>query len=90
MYNIDNKYDLPRDVISSDFLCQIIGDKEIVIENYKCIQTISNNLIEIKGFKNNLFIKGNNLTILYYNNYCMKIGGVINEISLLRNSNTYK
>ena len=47
MFNVDNDLDMPRDVIHGECLCQIIGRNEIVIENYKCIKSITDTDIEI-------------------------------------------
>ena len=34
MFNVDDKYDLPRDVVHKDSLIEIIGRNEFVVENY--------------------------------------------------------
>ena len=72
MFNVDNDLDMPRDVIHGECLCQIIGRNEIVIENYKCIKSITDTDIEIVCKK-------------YKNNQSMAIGGYICEISFLQN-----
>ena len=33
MFNVDDKYDLPRDVVHKDSLIEIIGRNEFVVEN---------------------------------------------------------
>ena len=81
MYNIDDKYGYPRDVLKNECLCQIIGQSEIVIENYKCITKISGSEIEVLCKKYKIHITGSNLNIEYYNNESMVLGGCIHEIS---------
>lgn len=83
MFNVDNEKEIPRDVINNECLCQIIGKKEIIIENYKFIKTITNTNIEIicKNYK--ILIIGEKLNIEYYNSESMVVGGIICEISFL-------
>lgn len=80
MFNVDNEYGIPRDVINNECLCQVTGRREIVIENYKCIKTITDIEIEIICKKYIIHIMGTNLVINYYNSESMVIGGCINEI----------
>lgn len=81
MFNVDDEHDLPRDVIKHECLCQITGRSEIVLENYKCIKTITDTEIEVVCKKYKIHVIGMNLLIKYYNNQSMVIGGCINEIS---------
>ena len=85
MFNVDNDLDMPRDVIHGECLCQIIGRNEIVIENYKCIKSITDTDIEIVCKKYKIIINGTGLNIKYYNHQSMAIGGYICEISFLQN-----
>ena len=43
MFNVDDKYDLPRDVVHKDSLIEIIGRNEFVVENYRCLKEIKDN-----------------------------------------------
>ena len=81
MYNIDNNYDLPRDVLSKDTLCQLIGRNEIVLENYRCVKSINDKEIEVLCKKYRIIIKGECLYIKYYNNESMVVGGTVYEVS---------
>lgn len=83
MFNVDNEYDIPRDVINGESLLQMTGRRELIIENYRCIKSISDNEIEIICKKYNVHIKGIDLMIKYYNCQSMVIGGEIDEISFL-------
>ena len=83
LYSIDNKYGIPKDVINKDSIIQIVGKNQIIVENYKCIKKYSLDEIVILGFSYTINIKGTNLTIEYYNNESMMVGGCIDEISFL-------
>lgn len=85
MFNMDNIFDMPRDVIEGESLCQIIGQKEIVVENYKCVKTICHNQIEVISKKYKINIIGDNLNIKYYDSQSMVIGGYICEVKFLQN-----
>lgn len=80
MFNVDNEYDIPRDVIHHECLCQITGRREIVIENYKCVKTITDTEVQVLCKKYIIQITGTNLIINYYNSESMVIGGCIHEI----------
>lgn len=83
MFNVDNSYDIPRDVTEKECLCQIVGRSEIVLENYKCVKTITDTEIEVICKRYKIHIIGTCLNIQYYNNESMVIGGCISEISFL-------
>ena len=83
MFNVDDEHDMPRDVMKHECLCQMTGRSEIVLENYKCIKTITDTEIEVVCKKYKIHVIGTNLVIKYYNNQSMVIGGCINEISFL-------
>jgi sporulation protein YqfC len=81
MFNVDNNYDIPRDVINCESLCQVTGRNEIIFENYKYIKSISETEIELICKKYKIHIMGRNLIIKYYNNESMVIGGCIDGIT---------
>ena len=83
MFNVDDKYDLPRDVVHKYSLIEIIGRNEFVVENYRWLKEIKDNEILIMCKKYNLLIKGEKLNIKYYNSESMVISGVLNEISFI-------
>ena len=83
MFNVDDKYDLPRDVVHKDSLIEIIGRNEFVVENYICLKEIKDNEILVMCKKYNLLIKGEKLNIKYYNSESMVVSGVLNEISFI-------
>ena len=83
MFNVDNHYDLPRDVIQKDILCQLIGRNELVIENYKKLLLILCDEIKIQCASFEIRIKGENLAIAYYNRQTIIVNGVFHEISFL-------
>ena len=83
MFGVDDKYDLPRDVVHKDSLIEIIGRNEFVVENYRCLKEIKDNEILVMCKKYNLLIKGEKLNIKYYNSESMVVSGVLNEISFI-------
>ena len=83
MFNVDDKYDLPRDVVHKDSLIEIISRNEFVVENYRCLKEIKDNEILIMCKKYNLLIQGEKLNIKYYNSESMVVSGVLNEISFI-------
>lgn len=83
MFNMDNRFDLPRDVIEKEVLCQIIGHNELVIENYKRLLLFLPEELKIQCASYILDIKGEKLIISYYNNESIIVSGVIHEISFL-------
>lgn len=85
MFNVDNRQDIPRDVVLQECLCQIVGRSEITLENYRRIKTITDTEIEVLCKKYKIHIIGAGLNIEYYNNESMVIGGCISEISFLQN-----
>ena len=80
MFNVDNEYDIPRDVINNECLCQITGRREVIVENYKRIKNISEEEIEVLCKKYNIRVMGEKLIISYYNSDTMVIGGCVNEV----------
>ena len=83
MFNVDNGLDIPRDVTKKEILCQLIGRKEFVVENYKRLLFFLPDQIKIQCASYILCIKGENLIISYYNNDSIIINGDLNEISFL-------
>ena len=81
MFNVDNQYDLPRDGINKECLCQLIGREEMILENYVCLKTLTTTEIEVVCKKYKIHINGTGLNIECYNNESMVIGGCIDEIS---------
>lgn len=77
--------ELPKDVLYGDVLLRIVGNKDIIIENYKGIQLYTSEEIAIacKGFT--IRVYGENLRIQYFSGYDMKILGVFNRIDYISN-----
>ena len=63
------------------------GNKEIYIENFKSIISITDNIIRIKANNTIITISGSSLHMEYYNNYDIKIHGIINKIAFGENDN---
>lgn len=80
---VDNKYDLPRDVIDGYPIINVIGNKQIEIENFDRVKYISSSEILITNRKMNIRLSGNGINIDYYSGKCAIISGVFNEILFL-------
>ena len=83
MFNVDNEYELPRDVVGSECLVQLTGRCEVIVENYKCVKTITDIEIEVMCRKYTIVIRGSSLFIKYYNSQSMIIGGCVDGISFV-------
>ncbi|MCI9616943.1 MAG: hypothetical protein HFG31_02950 [Eubacterium sp.] len=83
MFNVDNEYDIPRDVVNHECLMQMTGNSEIVLENFKCIKKLCEEEIEIVCKKYMIKITGTSLCVKFYNCESMIIGGCIHEVSFL-------
>lgn len=83
MFNVDNHFDIPRDVTGKEVLCQIIGQNELVVENFKRLLLFLPEEMKIQCASYTLDVKGENLIISYYNNESIIISGNIHEISFL-------
>lgn len=83
MYNVDDKFGMPRDVIKKESLCQLLGRSEVLLENYKAINKITDEEIVVVCHKYNIKVSGDNLCVKYYSNQSMIVGGIIYEVSIL-------
>ena len=74
---------VPKDVSEGAMILTLIGNKELLIENYKGIIDYSCREIRLQGKHNQVLIQGAKLCIEYYTNEDMKISGIIKQISYL-------
>ena len=77
MFNVDNDYELPRDVVGSECLVQLTGRCEVIVK------TITDIEIEVMCRKYTVVIRGSSLFIKYYNSQSMIIGGCVDGISFV-------
>ena len=83
MFQIDNQFDLPKDVMYGELLGQIVGRNRLIIENYKRLLLFLPNEIKIQCCRDFITITGKQLKISYFNQETIMIEGEIGEISFL-------
>lgn len=77
---IINTLQLPKDVLTGAAIISMLGNTELVIENFNKIIKFESKTIILQCNKNQLYIGGNNLTIEYYTDEEIKITGYIAEL----------
>ena len=75
-----NTFSLPQDIMLGLSNLTLLGNRELIIDNYMGIKDYSDCLIRIKTKKQIIEIEGSTLTIDYYTDKDMKISGVISTI----------
>ena len=71
---------LPRDVMLGASILTLIGDTELLVENYRGILLFEENCIRLQGKNCRLQICGRRLNIVYYDRDSMKIYGQIQSM----------
>ena len=88
VYGINEKitktFHLPPSVTLGSTLVYIIGKEELLIENYKSIETYSDQCVCVKSKHYQLTVSGSNLTIEYFSQTDMKIRGCFTKIEFIR------
>ena len=74
---------LPRDVMLGASILTLIGDTELLVENYRGILFYSRERVRLSVKDGQLEVTGQNLNIEYYSNDNVKITGCIRQISYL-------
>jgi sporulation protein YqfC len=77
---VANTFSLPKDVMLGLLQIHMIGNQELIIENYKGILSCSEEQIRISAKNKTVFICGKALKICYYTERDMKISGTISSI----------
>ncbi len=78
---VSDTFSLPKDVVLGLFNMHILGNQELILENYKGILKCEEELIVVKTKKSVISINGKNLVIDYYTEREMKVKGAIKQIS---------
>ena len=72
---------LPKDILLGASIITALGNRELVIENYKGILDYQEECILLQGKHYRIQIKGKRLRIAYYTKEEMKICGCITEVA---------
>ena len=75
-----NTCQLPKDVLAGAAIISMVGNTELLIENFKNIIKYQPDLLILQCKKNQIQIAGKNLAIELYTNEEIKIKGYISEI----------
>lgn len=71
---------LPKDMMMGVFMLSMIGNREVLIENYRGILEYTDTCILLQTKQGQIKFEGNNLMIEYYTNEDMKISGYIASV----------
>lgn len=81
---VADKIDISKEIILDVVLVNLIGDRELTIENYKSIMEYSDTNIVIKAKPYNVKVVGTGLEIRNINRELLYITGRIYEFNFLR------
>jgi sporulation protein YqfC len=76
-------FSLPKDMVVSATLFHMVGNTNLIVENFKGLISYTGSEITIKGNNIRYSVTGENLTIEYYSGEDMKISGRINQVNVL-------
>lgn len=71
---------LPKDLVFQESVITLLGEREILLENYRRILEYNREHLLILTSRCKIRIQGKNLEVLYYTNDEMKVSGQILDI----------
>lgn len=74
---------LPRDMVMGASIVTVIGNGQVMVENYRGILEYTESCVMLQGKACRIAVCGCHLKIAYYTNEDMKIEGKISEIRYL-------
>lgn len=88
MYSLKNRIselsELPKDVVLGIPMLTMIGQMELIIENYRGIIEYTDILVRIHTKDGQIKVVGNSLKVDYYTNDEMKITGCIVSVEYVK------
>ena len=88
MHSLKNRIselsELPKDVVLGIPMLTMIGQMELIIENYRGIIEYTDILVRIHTKDGQIKVVGNSLKVDYYTNYEMKITGCIVSVEYVK------
>lgn len=76
--------ELPKDVVLGIPMLTMIGQMELIVENYRGIIEYTDNLVRIHTKDGQIRVIGNDLKVDYYTNDEMKITGCIVSVEYVK------
>ena len=84
IYRISELSELPKDVVLGIPMLTMIGQMELIIENYRGIIEYTDILVRIHTKDGQIKVVGNSLKVDYYTNDEMKITGCIVSVEYVK------
>ena len=78
-----NKLGLPRDCVYGDCMIHMVGNRELIVQNYRNVCLFEDDCIIINCKHNRLRICGKRLSIAYYLDDELRIEGYIGAMEFL-------
>ena len=83
METVSEKMKLSSDILAGAPIVTVIGQTELVIENYKGIIEYTGDLLRIQTKTGRIHIEGKNLVIRQFSEDAMKVSGFVRMIQYL-------
>lgn len=77
------KMQIPKDLVYQEPVLTMIGQRELCVENYKCIRYYTDSCIILLTKHGALKLEGGRLSIQYYDNEEIRITGTVCRIEFI-------